>query len=199
MLLKIMDIILQRNKLIERLSRVPLKEKARIDKYKRNFEQERECTFIPKLTRWKSQFKGRSRSIFNELYEEKKKRDISRRKQQISERDKDLRNSTFVPHINSNFNLRESIDNLNFNSRLQKDLRKRKEKQRNLQERRKKWELNGWTFTPKLIAKSLPRINDSDDEDDQLDFHTKLYKKYISKTKRHQNLRDEYEAEVILI
>lgn len=59
------------SKLIEKLSKEPTKEKAKLDKIKREFREKRECTFSPKLVANRTARSSRSRSVFDELYQEK--------------------------------------------------------------------------------------------------------------------------------
>ncbi|CAI2359443.1 unnamed protein product [Moneuplotes crassus] len=193
--------------LVQRLTEPPKRERAKLNKYKREADEHKKCTFTPRIKRTSSQAKGRSRSVFDSLYSEKKRRDISRRNKEIHFRERLLEEATFIPHVNKN-NIKGShpkgdiIKNTSpnlhsFDQRLAKDLSKRKESLHKNSIYKSQKELRDCTFTPKLISTSIPRLPDSEDSDQDLDIHTRLYKQHAALESKKTKLAKEYDSEIL--
>lgn len=166
-----------REQVFGELYKQPQREKAKLDKFRRDHKQSLECTFTPKVNRRhphhhsknsrnRSQnknsqtFKGRSRSVFDDLYQESSDRRIRSRKREVRQYENANSKNNFKPVINRTFKHKEK-----FEERLEKDISKRKQKIHKREDYRRRKEIKGCTFTPKLVSKSIPRMEDSEDSD----------------------------------
>jgi hypothetical protein len=128
-----------------------------------------------------------------------KRRDLSKRRIEIQNKDKDLEGATFKPKVNPRLQKLIQDEAEDVHLRLHKETIKRKEKLKAKQNDKEKLDKLNNTFTPKLIAKSRPRVIDSDDEDGAQNrtTHNRLYKKHFSTTRKKEELKKEYESEMI--
>lgn len=96
--------------------------------------------------------------------------------------EKEVEDATFSPLINKRNNSKQPVEPYyQVYSRLHDDFNKRSDKLKERQEKAKEAERYRNTFTPNLIAKTVPKvIENSDDEDDQATktVHDRLYKKH---------------------
>ena len=185
---------------IHSLSQKPVREKAHLERIKRELKGLKECTFTPKLMTSKSTRDNRSKSVFDSLYQENKKRQKSRRRNEVANKNKDLEGVTFKPKINSERKLRApfSKPRPDVQTRMMEDLVKRKERYHSRKHLKAKTDRENNTFTPHLVAKRVPRHYDSDDSDTPfVGIHQRLYKKHASMVRKKDKMKKEYESEIL--
>ena len=175
--------------LVSELHKRPTRDKSMEYKYERDSKIAKECTFTPKVGRVSSG-QNRSRSVFNQLYEDNHRRQKQKRKNE-SQQEPDDRELTFSPNINHNYDLETTPEkDKNAFKRLHQDFNKRKSRQIQREGRSHK----GLTFIPKLVAKSVQRVIDSSDDEPLRTVHDRLYHKHFDKQKKHKYLRKRAET-----
>ena len=134
----------------------------------------------------------RLNSVFDDLYMDNHRRQLSRRKREAS-KEPEGKGLTFAPHTNTrnaDIKATPATRDRTF-ERLYKD-HKKNEYKRELKAKEYEKSLGN----PRLVTKSVPRqYDDSDDEDLDRSVFSRLYKKHSKDKKKFESIRKRVESE----